>query len=104
MRTILRTYHAIPCLQKSEAAKKHLQGASHSKLLFRLQHLLILRDSVIFTDAPRMKAALKGVVLDAERLNVPFTIAEVEKKTVSRPKRVVRNNAPTDQVVLSRFG
>lgn len=32
-----------------------------------------------------MKAALKGVVLDAERLNVPFTITEVEKKTVRPP-------------------
>jgi len=58
MRTILRTYHAIPSLQKSEAAKKHLQ------------------------DAPRMKAALKGVLLDSERLLVPFTIGEVEKKIV----------------------
>ncbi|KAL7417644.1 hypothetical protein BDY24DRAFT_375594 [Mrakia frigida] len=69
MRTILRTYHAIPSLQKSEASKKHLQ------------------------DAPRMKAALKGVLLDSERLHVPFSIMEVEKKIAegARPPTSIVN-------------
>lgn len=58
MKTLLRTYHAIPALQTTAATRKGLQ------------------------DVPRAKASLKGCVLDNERHQVPFTLKEVETRRV----------------------
>lgn len=47
MKTILRSYHPLPALQRNENTRRHLQ------------------------DAPRMKSLLKSVLLDGERPGVP---------------------------------
>lgn len=47
MKTILRSYHPLPALQRSENTRRHLQ------------------------DAPRMKSLLKSVLLDGEKPGLP---------------------------------
>jgi hypothetical protein len=58
MRTILRTYHAVPSLQHNPNSRKFLQ------------------------DAPRMKASLKGVLLEEEKGSIPYTLPEVIRRKV----------------------
>lgn len=56
MRTVLRTYHSVPSLQKTQATRKSLQ------------------------DAPRMKNALKAIRLATEPADLPASLENVEER------------------------
>jgi hypothetical protein len=56
MRTVLRTYHSVPSLQKTQATRKSLQ------------------------DAPRMKNALKAIRLSTEAADVPASLEVVQAR------------------------
>lgn len=56
MRTVLRTYHSVPSLQKTQATRKSLQ------------------------DAPRMKNALKAIRLSTEPTELPSSLEVVQAR------------------------
>jgi Ino eighty subunit 1 len=58
MKTLIRHFHSIPSIQKTEMSKALLQ------------------------DSPRLKACLRGVELPSDEGSPPYTLAEVEAKTV----------------------
>ncbi|UZJ51001.1 hypothetical protein CBS101457_000321 [Exobasidium rhododendri] len=76
MKTILRSYHPLPALQRNENTRRHLQ------------------------DAPRMKSLLKSVLLDGEKPSVPGsgtatgTLAAKNAKTTAND--VAGDEAPGD--------
>lgn len=59
MKTLIRHYHSIPVIQKTELSKALLQ------------------------DSPRLKACLRGVEIPSDAGAPPYTLAEVEARSVS---------------------
>ena len=70
---MLRSYHSIPSLQKSQATRRALQG---QLCLIRYAKHIIKRLAI--ADAPRLKIMLKAVLLeDEDSKTVPIRLKEI---------------------------